>query len=120
MGDCVPAKLDRTDEAIAQLLDAAPDAIVVTGADGRIVRVNTRTKKLFGYSQQELLGQKPDLLMPRRRRRHEVKQRASEVAHPRLRPLGDGLKVMARRRDGTEFPVEVSLSFLEVGAETLV
>ena len=120
MGDFVPAKVDRTGKAVAKILEAAPEAMVAMGTDGRIIRVNTQTEKMFGYSQEELLGQKPDLLMPRRRRRREVKRLASEVARPRLRPFGHGLEVMARRRDGTEFPVEVSLSFLEVGAETLI
>jgi PAS domain S-box-containing protein len=120
MGDLARAKLDLNGEAVAKALEAAPDAVVVMGADGRIVRVNNQAEKLFGYSQVELLGQKPDLLMPRRLRRRDVKQRAGQVAHPRVRPLGQGLEVLARRRDGTEFPIEVSLSFLEVGAETLV
>jgi len=120
MGDGVPAKLDRTDKAVAKVLDAAVDAMVVVGTDGKIVRVNTQAEKLFGYVEEELLGQRPELLMSRRRRRRDVKQRASDVALARLRPLGDGLEVLAQRRDGTEFPVEVSLSFLEVGAETLI
>jgi PAS domain S-box-containing protein len=89
------------------------------GADGRIVRVNSQAEKLFGYSQEELMGQKPDLLIPRRlRKRSEAAGRSR--SHARLRALGDGLEVLARWRDGTEFPVEVSLSFLEVGAETLI
>ena len=120
MGDFVPAKLDRTGKAVARVMEASPDAMVVVGTDSRIIRVNTQAERLFGYSEEELLGQRADLLMPRRRRRRDVKQRASDVAHPRLRAFGHGLEVVAGRRDGTEFPVEVSLSFLEVGAETLV
>lgn len=119
MGDFGPAKLARTGK-VAKVLEAALDAMVVMGTDGRIVWVNTQAESLFGYSEEELLGQRPDLLMPRRRRRRDVKQGAIDVAHPRLRPLGHGLEVLARRRDGTEFPVEVRLSFLELGAETLV
>jgi PAS domain S-box-containing protein len=115
----VPEKLDRTGEAVAEVLRFAPDAMVVMGSDGRIVRVNTQAEKLFGYSQEELLGQKPDLLIPRHLRRRDLKQRAGHLAHPRLRPLGHGLEVLARRRDGTEFPAEINISFLEVGAETL-
>ena len=120
MPDSVPAKLDQSGEVVAQVLEAAPDAMVVMGEDGRIVRVNPQAEKLFGYSQEELLGQKPDLLIHRHVRRHDREQRAGHFAHPRLRPFGDGLEVLVRRRDGTEFPVEVSLSFLEVGAETLI
>jgi len=120
MGDFVPAKLDRTGKAVARVMEASPDAMVVVGTDSRIIRVNTQAERLFGYSEEELLGQRADLLMPRRRRRRDVKQRASDVAHPRLRAFGHGLEVLARRRDGTEFPVEVSLSFLEIGDATLV
>src|SRR5215467_15472572 len=99
MGTFDPAKLYRTDETIAQLLEAAPEAMVLMSADGRIVRVNAQTEKLFGYSQEELVGQKPDLLLPPRRlKRSGVNQRARHVAHARLRPLGDGLEVLARRR----------------------
>jgi PAS domain S-box-containing protein len=115
-----PAKLGPTGDAVAKVLEAAPEAMVVMGPDGRIVRVNAQAEELFGYSQEELLGQKPDLLMPRRLRRRDLKQPAAHVAHTRLRPLGDGLEVLARRRDGTEFPAEISLSVLDGGAETRV
>src|SRR6516225_7468263 len=99
MGAFDPAKLYRTDETIAQLLEAAPEAMVLMGADGKIVRVNAHTEKLFGYSEEELVGQKPDLLIPPRRpKRRDVKRQAGHVVHPRLRPLGDGLEVVARRR----------------------
>jgi PAS domain S-box-containing protein len=94
--------------------------MVVLGANRRIVRVNTQAEKLFGYCQEELLGQKLDLLMPRRLRRRDLKQLAGHIAHARLRPIGDGLEVSARRRDGKEFPVEISLSYPDMGVETLV
>jgi PAS domain S-box-containing protein len=121
MGVFDPAKLDRNDEAITQLLEAAPVAMVLMGADGKIVRVNAQTEKLFGYSEEELVGQKPDLLIPPRSPKlRDVKQRADRVAHARLRPLADGLEVLARRRDGKELPLEISLSYLDMEAETLV
>ena len=119
MGALAPAQGERTSDAVNKVLEAAPDAMVVIGANGRIVRVNTQAEKLFGYSQEELLGGKPDLVMARRLRRRDVKQGAGHVAQARLRPLGHGLEVLARRRDGTEFPAEISLSVLD-GAETLV
>jgi PAS domain S-box-containing protein len=120
VGDFVPSKLDRTGKAVAKVLEAALDAIVVMGPHGKIVRINTQAEAMFGYPEEELVGQKPDLLMPRRSRRRDVKRRASDVSHPRSHLLGRGLEVLARRRDGKEFPVEVSLSLLEVGPETLV
>jgi PAS domain S-box-containing protein len=91
------------------------------GPDGRIVRVNAQAEELFGYSQEELLGQKPDLLIPPRRpKRRDAKRRAGHVARQGIRRLGHDLEVLARRRDGTEFPAEISQSVLEGGAETLV
>ena len=119
VGDLVP-KLHLTRRTLAKVLEAVPDAMVVIGADGKVIRVNTRAEKLLGYSQEELLGQKPDLLMPLPFGRRDLKQRAGHRARPRLRPWGEGLELLARRRDGTKFPVEVSLSFLESGAETLI
>ena len=120
MGGARHAKRDGTEEVVDRLLELAPDATVVMSADGRMVRVNTQAEKLFGYTREELLGQKPDLLMACRRRQGSVKHRDGRVAQPRFRPLGHGLEVLARRRDGTEFPVEISLSFLDVGAETVI
>lgn len=75
MGAFDAAKLYRTDETIAQLLEAAPEAMVLMSANGRIVRVKAQTEKLFAYSQEELVGQKPDLLIPARRpKRRDVKR----------------------------------------------
>ena len=90
------------------------------GSDGRIVRVNAQAEELFGYSQEELVAQKPDLLLPPRPRRRDAKSRAGHVVHQGIRRLGHDLEVLARRRDGTEFPAEISLSVLEGGAEILV
>ena len=108
MGTRAPAQLEGTS-----------DTVVVIGAEGRIVRVNTQAAELFGYSQEEWLGQKPDLLTARRPRRPDVKQRAGHVAQPRLRPLAHDLEMLARRRDGTESSPRISLSVLD-DAETLV
>src|SRR5262245_48133389 len=69
MGAFTPAKLDRAGEAVTKVMEAAPDGMVVIGPDGRIIRVNTQAEELFGYSQDQLLGQKLDLLIPPRRPR---------------------------------------------------
>jgi PAS domain S-box-containing protein len=116
-----PAKLEPTGDAVAKVLETAGEAMVVMGRDGRIVRVNAQAEQLFGYSQEDLLGQKPDfLLIPPRPRRRDAKRREGHVAHPRVRPIGHDLEAFARRRDGTEFPAEISLSVVEEGAETLL
>jgi PAS domain S-box-containing protein len=101
-------------------LEAAPDAIVVINSQGRIELVNWQTEQLFGYTRDELIGQPPEILMPERfRERHEA-HRSRYLAVPATRPMGVGLELLARRRDGTEFPVEISLSPLQTESDTLV
>ena len=114
-----PAKLQLTGEIVGKVLEAVPDAMVVVGADGRIVRVNTQAERLFGYSREELLGQKPDLLIRQPPSRGDMKHRV-DATNAAFRPLGQDLEVVARRRDGTEFAAKINQSVMEVGAETLV
>lgn len=92
------------------LLESAPDAIVTTDRSGRIALVNSQAERLFGYQREELLGQPIELLVPERFRELHARQRESYTAAPRTRPMGVGLELYARRRDGTEVPVEISLS----------
>jgi len=100
----------RSDERYGQLLDTAPDAIVVVGDDARIRLVNIQTEKLFGYTRSELLGQQLDLLIPERFRNGHSAHVTGFFSSPGSRPMGSGLELFARRKDGTELPIEVSLS----------
>ena len=95
------------------LLESAPDAIILVGADGRIALVNRRVEELFGYPRAELLG-------PVRLRDAHGRHRAHYLAAPRTREMGAGLELYGRRRDGTEFPVEISLSPLTEDDSTRV
>ncbi len=93
-----------------QLLDTAPDAMVVVGSDGRILLINLRTEELFGYQRAELLGQQLELLIPTRARPGHASHFERFFADPGARPMGSGVELFARRKDGTELPIEVSLS----------
>ncbi len=115
----VVADNSRYREALAQvsaarryreLLEAAPDAIIEVDAEGRILTLNAVTEKSFGYSRDELLGQSVDILVPDAMRGSHAGHRANYRAHPVTRPMGSGLELHGRRRDGTTFPVEISLS----------
>jgi PAS domain S-box-containing protein len=103
-----------------RLLDSAPDAIVVVDVDGKILFVSEQTETLFRYPRQELLGQTIEILVPEQLRRTHRLQRARYVADPRVRAMGAGLELYGRRKDGSEFPVEISLSPMETEGGVLV
>jgi PAS domain S-box-containing protein len=105
---------------LQNLLDSAPDGIVVAGSEGRIVWANQTAQVLFGYDDGELLGRAIEDLVPTRLRDEHVQHRASYTQHPRGRPMGLGLNLLARKKDGTEVPVEISLSPLLGSDGTLV
>jgi PAS domain S-box-containing protein len=103
----------KAEQKFRGLLEAAPDAMVIVGREGRIALVNSQMEKLFGYPREELLGQPVDILVPQRYRAAHAAHRTGFFSQPRARAMGAGLQLHGQRRDGSEFPVEISLSPLE-------
>lgn len=101
-------------ERFQQILDSAPDAIVVVDRRGRIDLVNLQTEEMFGYAREQLLGQPVEMLLPKRFRDKHPQYRDSYFANPRVRPMGAEIELYALSAAGTEIPVEISLSPLEM------
>ena len=114
-----PADL-RAPEFLEALARLAPDAIVVTDVNRTIVLLNGQVEKLFGYDRSELMGELIETLVPERFRVGHAEKFAAYVREPSFRPMGSGRKLFGQRKDGTEFPVEISLSPLDTDGDRLI
>lgn len=113
------AEIRDSEAQLRSYLEAASQAILAVSAAGKIVLVNRATEEMFGYRREELLGGEIEMLLPQRFRVVHVAYRAEYVANPRVRGAGVGMDLWARRKDGTEFPVEIGLSYIDTADGTL-
>lgn len=110
----------QAEKKFKSLLESAPDAMVITNEKGEIVLLNQQTENLFGYSREELIGQKVEILIPENFKKSHVAHRHQYFAEPKRRPMGIGMELFAQRKDETRFPVEISLSPIKTEEGTLV
>lgn len=110
----------QSDRLFHGFLEAAPDAVVIIDGNGAIAQVNSQAEKLFGYGRAELVGRPLEMLMPERYRGSHVAQTRAYTADPRPRSMGRGLNLFGMRKDGSEFPIDVSISPLPLEREILL
>lgn len=106
-------KIKQGDEQFKALLESAPDAMIIVGENGRILLVNAQVEKLFGYARHELIGEKIEKLVPEKFRHAHPSHRSMYFKNPKVRPMGIGNDLFGRRKDGTQFVAEISLSPIE-------
>ncbi len=113
-------ELSQTKAMFEGLFEFAPDAIIVVNHRGIIVRANKQAERLFGYSPNELFNAHHEILLPERFRKEHMEHRQTYMTDPHIRPMGTGLELYGRKKDGSEFSVDIALGPLKVGEETLV
>ncbi len=107
------AAVHRSEAQTDAIFEAASDAILIVDQSGVITSANRKTEEMFGYPREALMGQPLEMLLPERLRGRHIGHRAAYFQEPHVRPMGRGLDLVARRGDGSEFPVEISLSYME-------
>jgi len=117
--ETVLARPEGAGSAFEQFLEFVPDAVIGVDGDGKIVLVNQQAERLFDHSRESLIGEPVELLVPERFRNTHPGHRNNYFAEPRTRAMGAGVELFAARSDATEFPVEISLSSIELGGETI-
>jgi PAS domain S-box-containing protein len=112
--------LHRNQKTLLAILECASQAILSVDREGRIVLANAKTEEIFGYTRDELLGQPVEMLLPDAARGVHMQHRTDFIESPRVRPMGLGMDLAGRRKDGKEFPVEISLSYVEIDQKLFV
>ena len=109
----VEEALRQSEQQLRSLFEFSPDAIIASNKEGRIIKVNAQVERFFGYGRAELLGQSIDILVPERFRKVHPAHRREYGEKPHIRSMGAGLELYGRRKDGTEFPVDIMLGPVE-------
>jgi formate hydrogenlyase transcriptional activator len=112
--------LQRSEQQLRSFFEYSPDAIIVTDLEGKIAQVNAQAEKFFGYERAELVGQAVEILVPERFRQNHPKHREDYGEQPRIRTMGAGLELYGRRKDGSEFPIDIMLGPMESAAGRVV
>ena len=116
--------LDQANQSLElsfrSLFESAPDAMLLTDDQGKILLLNARTEQMFGYSREELIGERVETLIPERFRANHTDHRSAYSATPGIRPMGNGYVLCGLKKDGSEFPVEISLSPMKTDRGMLV
>jgi PAS domain S-box-containing protein len=131
MDDATPASLGKrsplddhalrkSEDRFRQVVEAAPNAMVMVNTAGRVEMVNTQAERVFGYERAQLLGQPVEMLVPERFRGHHPALRDAFFTEPRSRPMGAGRELFGLRQDGSEFPIEIGLNPIETDDGTMV
>ncbi len=110
----------RSEAQFRSLFEFSPDAIIASNAQGQITAINARVENMFGYSRDELVGQSVDSLVPERFRPSHPSRRTEYVSAARVRPMGAGLELFGRRKDGSEFPADIMLGPVETAEGRVV
>ncbi len=114
------AEFEKAREKYEKLLDSTPDAMLFVNKQNHIVMVNAQFEKIFGYRQDEIVGRKLDILVPERYKKKHSRRVQKFFEQPKVRSMGSHLEIYARRKDGTEFPADISLSPLQTDEESFV
>ena len=113
-------ELNKTKAMFEGLFEFAPDAIIVIGREGLIFKANKQVERLFGYTREELLGVDHDILVPERFKKKHMGNRKEYISEPHARHMGTGMELYGRRKNGSEFPVDIALGPMHVDKETMV
>jgi PAS domain S-box-containing protein len=113
-------ELNKTRAMFEGLFEFAPDAIIAVDFEGRIVQVNRQTERLFGYTREELLSTDHDILVPERFKKKHLENRKEYMSGPHTRHMGTGLELYGRKKDGSEFPVDIALGPMQIGKDLVV